>query len=180
MASGSSNYTGFQSANGQIVGTATRTDLTFQVGRFTVAPYDPINTEDNSFVEQRQIPSSVVIDRDTIVPTKVVVLPLTPRRGDRRGRWEGSIKSANGWRLSVVTQMDFDPLSDERQNFECAICRDTPTFEFMNLNGGDDPTMFCFMCHIEVLASIVPMIDADGNLPDSVKTWWREFYRTSD
>jgi hypothetical protein len=86
---------------------------------------------------------------------------------------------ARSWRLSVVTQRHYDPTSTEPQYYECAICRDAPTFKFFNLLEDDDPCMFCSMRRIEALAAIVPMIDENGNLSDDVKTWWRDFCQTN-
>jgi len=63
-------YQALRFENGEVVGMATRTGQTFQVGRFTVAPYDQIDTPNDdltdAFYERRLIPSSVVIDKDTV------------------------------------------------------------------------------------------------------------------
>ena len=69
-------YHSFRIETGEVVGTATRSSPNFTVGRFTVVPYDEIQTGGDqlpdSFFERRLIPSSVVISRhtvSTIIPT---------------------------------------------------------------------------------------------------------------
>lgn len=66
-------YPVFRVETGEVISTAVRTGDSFNVGRFTVVPYDNINTGldplADSFFERRTLASAVIVPRDSVSVT---------------------------------------------------------------------------------------------------------------